>query len=192
MFVQAKSAKYLAVIGVAFLTAAGIWYFSRTSPNPKTEEIQGTIGQRNVERNGQINEADVNATPGTSPVAVQEFLKSKEFKKVASDPAFQSLVGNQDFQKLAGSQDLQSLVANQAFQALVGNQNFQAVLANRAFQTLVANQAFQNLVGHQGFQSLVSSQALQGVMANQGFQQLVSVQNGLSSLKADMQANRPE
>jgi hypothetical protein len=183
VFMPAKSAKYLAVIGVAFLMAAGIWYFSRTSPNPRTEEIQGAIGQRAVERDGQVNEAEVNVTPGSAPVAVQEFLKSKEFRKVASNQGFQSLVSNQAFQSLAANQAFQQLVSNAAFQAMVANQAFQALTANQAFQSLVANQAyqrlngnqaFQSLVGNQAFQSLVSNQAFQSLLANQAFQSLVS------------------
>src|SRR6266567_8730761 len=185
MLVTWKSPKYLAVIGTALLTAAGIWYFARTSANPKTEEIQGAIGQRTVERNGQVNEAVVNVAPGTAPVAVQEFLKSKEFKKVASNQSFQSLVSNQAFQSLAANQAFQQLVANTSFQALVANSAFQALTANQAFQSLVANQAYQNfasnqafqsLVGNQAFQSLVSNQAFQSLLANQAFQSLVGNQ----------------
>jgi len=176
MHVQWKSPKYLAVIGTALLTAVGIWYFARTSPNPKTEEIQGAIGQRAVERNVQVSEADVNVTPGSAPVAVQEFLKSKEFKKVASNQSFQSLVSNQAFQSLAANQSFQQLVANTSFQALVANSAFQALTANQSFQSLVANQASQNLASNQAFQSLVGNQAFQSLVSNQAFQSLLANQ----------------
>src|ERR1700712_1669110 len=101
-------------------------------PAPGT---QGAIGQRQVYRDGQVQDAAV--TPGSAPVAVKAFLDSKEFKSIAN------------------KQDAQKLFSNPAFLAMASNANFVALLQNPAFAVLASNQSFSSLLNNSNLLALL-------------------------------------
>src|ERR1700733_10617206 len=86
------------LIGSGILAAAGLIYFANGRVN--SSKTQGTIGNRDVYRDGKVDAATVGVTPGSAPVAMQAILDSKEFKEIAKNPAFQSLMNDHGFQEL--------------------------------------------------------------------------------------------
>jgi DNA-directed RNA polymerase subunit RPC12/RpoP len=176
MSVQGKTRKHLALIAAVTLAAAGIWYLSRYSANPRKEKIQGAIGQRIVERDTQVNEADVGVTPGTAPVAVRALLESKGFRKVARDQAFQALMSNEAFKALMSNESFRALMSNESFKALMSNESFKALMSNESFKALMSNESFKALMSNESFKALMSNEAFKALMSNQAFQALMSNQ----------------
>jgi hypothetical protein len=119
------------LIGSGILAAAALIYFANGRVN--SEKTQGAIGKRDVYRDGQVDAANVGATPGTAPVAMQAILDSKEFKALAKDQAFQGLMASHEFQAVA---------RDQAFVSLLSNANFAQMAQNSAFTQLLQSDQF--------------------------------------------------
>jgi hypothetical protein len=43
---QLQTAKFLAVIGAIFIVAGGIWWFSKSSPKPRSSDSQKSLSPR--------------------------------------------------------------------------------------------------------------------------------------------------
>ncbi len=151
--------KKLALVAAGVLVVVlGVVYFSFLYPPVQKEDVQGAIGKRDVYRETNMTEKDVTANSGTggaSFAGLFEFLKSPEFKALASNSNYQSLVNN-----------------GAAFSQLVNNDSFHAVcsqIQNNQGNGLVSSLSFlvqSGLSQNNNFQQLFQSQQFQQVLAS--------------------------
>jgi hypothetical protein len=190
--------RYPIFIGAGVIAAGALFYFVRAGVN--FQHTQGAIGQREVYRDGQVNASDVQANPGSAPVATKALLETKEFKALEKNQAFQELMANASFQMLARNAQFLEVMHSEAFLQMAQNGLFQhymshpamaelaqwmarnsaqlqtAALTERLNASLSAANA-QELEKNQMFQRLFRNEAFQGLMARSESAQALS--NGL-------------
>jgi hypothetical protein len=196
-----RNFRYPLFIGAGVLAAGAMFYLVHSGVNSKN--TQGAIGQREVYRDGQVNAADVQANPGSAPVATKALLESKEFKALEKNAAFQELMANHSFELLARHAQFLSLLQNEAFLTLSQNMQFQQFLASPAMAELsqwMARNAAQlqsaqvmehlnSALAAAHAQSLASNQAFQGLFRLDAFQSLVMNQVSSQALSNSAMLN---
>src|ERR1700739_830853 len=70
-----RNLKYPIFIGAGLVAAGTMFYFVHSGVN--SQHTQGAIGQRAVYRDTQVNASDVNANPGSAPVATKALMETK-------------------------------------------------------------------------------------------------------------------
>jgi len=184
-----RNFKYPIFIGVGVIAAGTIFYSVRSGVNAK--HTRGAIERREVYRDGEVKAADVNANPGSAPVATQALMESKEFKALAKNAAFQELMASQSFQMMAQNTQFLSLLRDDSFRSLAQNGAFVQYLQNPAMAELVhwmtsnsaANLSAQGLTDH--LNASLSAANAQELMKNEMFQNLFHNDAFLSLIKLD-------
>jgi hypothetical protein len=114
-----RTYKYPIFIGTGLVAAGAMFYFIHSGVN--SQHTQGAIGQREVYRDTQVNASDVNANPGSAPVATKALMETKEFKALEKNAAFQDLMRDSSFQSLSQNVRMYDLMHNEAFLTLAQN-----------------------------------------------------------------------
>src|ERR1700691_2907324 len=107
--------RFVVLIGAGLIAAGAVVYFS--NGRISNDKTQGTIGNRDVYRDGKVASADV-GTPGSAPVATEAILNSSEFKALAKNPAFQELLRSDAFNELGRKSEFTELLASMEFRKL--------------------------------------------------------------------------
>lgn len=160
----------------AGIVAAGALVYM-TNPRINSRQTQGAIGNRSVYRDSKVDAADVQASPGSAPVAGKVLLESKEFKSLAKNQAFQSLMSNPAFAALSQNAQFLAVLQNANFVQMLQNAQFVQMLNNGVLHQVVVN--LQNGAGAQ--LKGESAQALANGTANFSQQTLTSFLNANSA-----------
>jgi hypothetical protein len=126
--------RFSILIGAGLIAAAAVVYFS--NGRVSTDKTQGTIGNRDVYRDGKVASADV-AKPGTAPVATEAILNSSEFKELAKNPAFQELLRTDAFNELGRKSEFTEMLASVDFQKLAQDRQFLVLVKSETFSKLL-------------------------------------------------------
>jgi hypothetical protein len=157
---------FFTLIGAGLIAAGALVYFS--NGHISTSKTQGTIGQRDVYRDGQVASADV-AQPGSAPVATEAILKSSEFKALAKNAAFQALLRDESFNEVGRRSEFADILANPSFWRVAQDGHFLQLILSDEFKQdlgrrlsadqLIAavrnNSQYGALIDHQAFDALI-------------------------------------
>jgi len=163
--------RFAIFIGLGVIAAAGIFYTVRSGVN--AQHTKGAIGQRDVYRDGEVKAADVNANPGSAPVATQALMATKEFKALEKNAAFQELMANPSFQALSRNSQFLSMLGNDAFLNMARNSLFVHYLQNPAMAELSQWMSLQNAAS---LHSLEMTQRLNASLSEASAQELIKNQ----------------
>jgi hypothetical protein len=120
------------VIGAGLL----LLYNSQTRVN--SWQTMGAVGQRDVYRDAEVKTAEVNAIPGSAPVAARVLLESKEFRALAKDEAFHGVITSEAFLRLAQNGQFYALLKSPAFFEMAQNKAFVEQLRHGSMNQVVA------------------------------------------------------
>jgi len=146
------AALVLVALGVIFVT-------NKTSI--ETSDLQGTIGTAVKYSTDQIAAEDVQL----SEDAVQEWMQSDVFDRLARDPQAQAALANDAFR---------DALANDAFRDALASDAFRQALVSDAFRTALANDAFRDALSNDAFRSALASDAFRAALANDAFRAALS------------------
>jgi len=188
--------RFAVFIGCGVIAAGILVYITNTRINPKL--TQGAVGNRAVLRDSQVNAADVNASPGTAPVASSVLLQSKEFKALAKNQAFQNLLSSPAFASIAQNSQFLLVMQNANFLQMLNNATFDQLLNNGVlFQVVLQirneissgislNVANGSAQFSQQTLSALNANSAQQLATNQAFQNLMYNANFLSFMSNQM------
>jgi len=180
------------LIGAGVIAAGVLLYHSNSRID--TRQTQGAIAQREVYRDAQVSAADVNATPGTAPVAAKVLMESKEYQDLAKNPAFRDLMADASFQVLARNEQFLSLLSNRALADLARNEVFSHYLKSDALSRLMRDlradmshadmsQAVHASLVAAHAESLAQNAAFNQMMMNSSFQSFLRADSNQQALR---------